>query len=232
MKMFFGILIGLVLAGLIAVTAIKAAWGDIADVGERDRGADKTQTVAAADFDRISVTGVFELDVDVGPDYSLTLSGSEEDLAQTEVSVEDGLLVLDREEMRVKNRRRLVNHGVSAKVTMPAIRGIDVTGVVDGSIRGVDAEEFRADLSGVGDLKIAGTCTTLVAEVSGVGELDADELKCRNVRIDVSGIGGASVYASESVEADIAGIGKVDIEGSPANVSKSNSGPFGRISVK
>ena len=232
MRIFLGFLIGLVLAGAIAATAFKVAWGDIDDIGDRERGDDKTQTIAAADFDRISIAGVFELDVGVGGDYSLTLSGREEDLARTTAKVEDGVLTLDTGERDREGKRRLIKHGVTAKVSLPALNGVDIAGVVDGDIRDVNAENFSADLSGVGDLNLSGTCGSFDAEVSGVGELNAEDLKCRKVDVDVSGVGGASVYASESVDARIAGIGRIEISGSPAQVSKSQSSPFGRISVK
>lgn len=232
MRIFFGFLIGLAIAGAIAATAFKVAWGDIADIGDRDRGDDKTETVAAADFDRISIAGVFELDVAVGGDYSVTLSGKEEDLARTTAEVQNGVLVLDTGERDHEGKRRFVKHGISAKIAMPALNGVDVAGVVDGDIRGVNAESFSADVSGVGDLNISGTCGSFDADVSGVGDLDAESLECRSVKIDVSGVGEASVYASESVDAQIAGIGKINVSGSPAQVSKSQSSPFGRISVK
>ncbi|HNR75978.1 MAG TPA: DUF2807 domain-containing protein, partial [Parvularculaceae bacterium] len=117
-------------------------------------------------------------------------------------------------------------------VTLPALNAIDVEGVVDGDIRGINADAFIADIAGVGELEMAGSCVTFDADISGVGELDAEAFECRTVRIDLSGVGGAKVFASETAEADLAGIGKIEIYGSPANVSKTQSGPFGRISVK
>lgn len=232
MRIFFGFLIGLAIAGAITATAFKVAWGDIGDIGDRNGGDDKTQTVAAADFDRINIAGVFDLDVDVGGEYSLTLSGKAEDLERTTAKVEGGVLILDTGERDRDGKRRFVKHGVTAKISMPALNGVDIAGVVDGDIRGVNAENFSVDLSGVGDLDLNGTCGSFEADVSGVGDLDAEELKCRSVDVDVSGVGSASVYASESVEAQIAGIGSIKISGSPAQVSKSQSSPFGRISVK
>ncbi len=232
MRLFLGFVIGLVLAAAIAATALKVAWGDLSDIGERDRGEDVTKTVEIADFDRIKAAGVFELDVTVGGDaYALTLSGKEDDLARTTASVLNGALLLDTNERDRDGRRRLVKHGVTATISAPALVGVDASGVVEGKIVGVNAENFEADISGVGELDIAGTCGALDADVSGVGELDAEDLKCRTVKIDVSGVGEASVYASESVDADIAGVGKIEIAGSPAKVTKSAT-PFGRISVK
>lgn len=232
MRLFLGFVIGLVLAAAIAATALKVAWGDLSDIGERDRGEDVTKTVEIADFDRIKAAGVFELDVTVGGDaYALTLSGKEDDLARTTAGVLNGALLLDTNERDRDGRRRLVKHGVTATISAPALVGVDASGVVEGKIVGVNAENFEADISGVGELDIAGTCGALDADVSGVGELDAEDLKCRTVKIDVSGVGEASVYASESVDADIAGVGKIEIAGSPAKVTKSAT-PFGRISVK
>ena len=232
MRIFLGFLIGLVLAGAIAATAFKVAWGDIGEIGDRERGDDKTTSVAVADFDRINIAGVFELDVGVGGDYALTLSGAEEDLARTTAVVEDGVLVLDTGEQRREGKKRFIKHSVTAKISMPALNGIEIAGVVDGDIRGVNAENFRADLSGVGDLDLSGNCGAFEADVSGVGDLDAEELKCRSVNVDVSGVGSASVYASESVDAEIAGLGSIEISGSPPQVTKSQSSPLGRISVK
>ncbi len=232
MRLLLGFLVGLVIAGIIAVTALKVAWGDVTDLDSRDRGDDKTMTIDVGDFDRVSVAGVFEVDVTVGGDYAVTLSGKEDDLARTSARVENGRLTLDTAKRNEGGKRKFVKHGVTAKISLPSLNAIEAAGVVDGDIQGIDAESFSADISGVGELTLSGNCGNFDAEVSGVGELDANDLKCRSVKVDVSGVGSASVYASESVDAELAGIGKIEIAGSPANVSKSQSSPFGRISVK
>ena len=232
MKIFLGFLIGLILAAVIAATALKVAWGDLTDVSERDRGADETRVINVADFDRVKIAGVVELDAAVGGEYALTLSGRPSDLERARAEVVDGVLILDtaRDEGRVG--RKIVRHGVTATLTLPALTGVSAAGVVDGEVKGVAGGPFKVDISGVGNLELSGTCDTLDADVSGVGDLEAEELKCRIVNVEVSGVGGASVYASDKVDADIAGVGKIDIYGSPAEVSKSKSSPLGRITVK
>ncbi len=232
MKLFLGFLIGLVLAAAIAATALKVAWGNITDVSERDRGADVSRTIDVADFDRIDIAGVIELDATVGGDYALTLSGRPEDLDNARAEVVDGALILDTAHEEGRVGRKIIRHGVTATLSAPSLTGVDAAGVVDGSVTGVAGGPFRVAISGVGDLEISGSCDTLDADVSGVGDLDAEDLQCRVVNVDVSGVGGASVYASEKVDADIAGIGKIDVYGSPKEVSKSKSSPLGRISVK
>ena len=231
MRIFIGFFIGLVIAAGIALAAVKVAWGDIANMEDRDRSSDISRTVAAGDFDRLNIAGVFELKTTVGEDYSVRLSGREEDLDRTIAEVTNGVLVLDTGHKNKDGKRRIIKHSISAMITMPALNGVDIAGVVDGDISGVGAEDFAIDVSGVAEVDFSGACGTLTAHISGVGELDAEELQCRKVKVDVSGIGEARVYASESVDAELNGIGRIHVYGSPAEISKSQSSPIGRITV-
>lgn len=230
MRIFLGIIIGLVLAVAIAVAAAKYAFGDLSDIGERDKSEDVTQTLDLAGFDRIEVAGVFEIEVVVGGDFSVTVSGAEEEMERLDATVENGVLKLDQEEVRF-GKRLWRNQGMSAAITLPSLNGFDLAGVADGEVTGVDAEEFELDLAGVGDLVLSGRCGRLDAQVSGVGDLDAKSLECREVDIDVSGVGSASVYASEAADASVGGVGSIEIYGSPAKVDK-NAGFIASITVK
>ena len=125
MRIFLGFVIGLALAIAIAFTAVKVAWGGLTDLEDRNRGEDVSRTFEAADFDRIEVAGVYELDVTVGGEYSVMLSGREEDLARTAVGVADGVLTLDTAERNAEGKRKLVKHAITAKIAMPALRAID-----------------------------------------------------------------------------------------------------------
>lgn len=230
MKFFLGILIGLMLAVGIAAGAAYMAFGDLSDVGERDKSNDIAQTYDLVGFDAIDVAGVYELDVTVGGEFSIIISGAPEEIARVEASVENGELMLGQKKME-RGKRHWRNQGLTATLTMPALSAIDVAGVVDGEVTGIDATSFKADLSGVGDLDLSGSCETLTAGVSGVGDFDARDLECQDVDIHVSGVGDASVYASQSVDASVSGIGSITVYGSPAQVEKSG-GFLSSISVK
>lgn len=230
MRLFFGILIGLLLAIGIAVAAGYHAFSGLGDISERNKENDITRTIEVSDFEHIDVAGVFEIDVTVGGDYSVVVSGSQSEMERLEVSVENGSLKLDRKDHE-RGFGRWRDMGLTAEITLPALQSIDIAGVADGDVRGVDSERFVVDLSGVGDLNISGTCGKLVADVSGVGDLNARELECREVDVDVSGVGEATVYASEEVDAAVNGIGSISIYGSPSNVDKSSTF-LSNISVK
>ncbi|MEQ8935093.1 MAG: DUF2807 domain-containing protein, partial [Amphiplicatus sp.] len=184
MKFFFGLLIGLLAAVGIAAAAAYYAFGDLTNISfgdERDRSKDISRTYELADFDRIDLGGVFELDVTVGGDFAVEVSGSPEEMERVEARVENGELVLDlRDE---KHHRWGKDQSITARITMPALAAIDVSGVVDGEVRGVDSETFDVSISGVGDMDLSGVCGALTADVSGVGDLDAKDLKCATADI-------------------------------------------------
>ena len=230
MKLFFGIVIGLLLAIGIAGGAAYMAFGDLSDIGERDKSKDVTETYDVAGFDEIDIGGVYEVNVSVGQDFSVTLSGAPEEMAIANVSVEHGVLTLNQDEPR-RGKRRWRNMGMTANISLPALNGIDVAGVADADITGVAADGFTARLSGVGEIDISGTCNALSARVSGVGDLDASDLECADVDVRVSGVGEAEVYASQSADASVSGIGSITVYGSPARVEKS-SGFLSEIKVK
>ncbi len=209
-------------AGLtVSMFALAAAGAAVAD------GDDKiTRNLDLSGFERIEISGVYELDVRVGPGYSIEISGPDDEMNRVEASVKNGVLILDqRDRKRGEKRRgwRDNREGIDAVITLPSLTGLEVSGVVDGKISGIDADRFDIDISGVGDMELDGECGTLDADVSGVGDLDAEALECRVVSVEVSGVGSASVYASEEVEAQVSGMGDIDIYGSPEKVRKESS---------
>ncbi len=184
-----------------------------------------SRTLDLRDFDAIEIGGAYELDVIVGEDFSIELSGPSEEMARVEATLKNGALVLG-----AKKRTKGDHKGVRAVVTMPALNRLSVSGVADADVSGVDARDFKLDLSGVGEVNIAGQCDRLIARVSGVGEVDAQSFQCRAVDVKVAGIGEARVYASESVSAEVSGMGGIMVYGSPKSVDK-RGGFFSEIKV-
>lgn len=232
MRFFLGLLVGLMAAVAIAVAAGHIAFGDIKSLalrGDRAKAEDVTRTFELADFDRLDIGGVFELDVTVGGDYSVTLSGPADEIERVTAEVADGGLVLAR-----RDSHRIIrlgkNQSVSARIVMPSLRAMDISGVVSGAVRDLKSEELSVAISGVGNVNLNGTCGSLRAAVSGVGDLEARDLQCRKVKVTVSGVGSADVYASEEISATISGMGAIDVYGSPATVETSG-GMFAKISV-
>ncbi len=182
-------------------------------------------TLDLRDFDAVEISGAYELDVIVGEDFSIELSGASDEMARVEATLRNGALVLG-----AKKRLKGDHNSVRAVVTMPALNRISVSGVADADVSGVKSTDFKLDLSGVGEVNIAGECDNLVARVSGVGEVDAQSFQCKAVDVKVAGIGEARVYASESVSAEVSGMGGIMVYGSPKSVDK-RGGFFSEIKV-
>ncbi len=184
-----------------------------------------SETLDLTGFERIEISGVYDLDVNVGSEFSVVLSGPEYEMDLVEASVKDGVLSLDMRDRKRGEKRRWRNKrsGVDASITLPILRGLDVTGVVDGRIRNVNTDEFDVSISGVGDVDIEGECGVLNANLSGVGDLEAEHLECNKVIVKVSGVGDAEVYARDEVDARVSGMGDIDVFGSPEKISKKSS---------
>lgn len=176
-------------------------------------------------FDKISVVGVYNMDVKVGDsDYSILTSGEERYMSHLDVYVDDGTLYLASDEDEKKRSWKGKNNkGIDITITMPSLNGLDVTGIGNGEIYGIDSDSFEVEFAGLGAMELSGKCGRLDADYSGMGELDAHNLECEDVKIDMSGMGSASVYASESVDADMSGMGSIEVFGKPKKVKKDKS---------
>ncbi|CAM3813838.1 head GIN domain-containing protein [Litorimonas haliclonae] len=174
------------------------------------------------DFDKISVVGVFNMDVEVGgSNFSIKTSGEERYMSHLNVYVDDGTLYLDNDEDEKKRSwRGKKNKGIDITITLPSLNGLEVTGIGNGEIYGIDSNEFEVEFAGLGAMELSGRCGKLDVDYAGMGDMDARGLECEDVTIDMSGMGSASVYASESVDADMSGMGSIDVYGKPKKVKK------------
>ncbi|MBT8472715.1 MAG: DUF2807 domain-containing protein [Marinicaulis sp.] len=229
MKLFLGILLGFLLTVGIAAGAAYMAFGDIGDLGERDRSQDVTRNYDFDGFREIDISGVYEVKIEVGSAASINLSGAPEEMDRVEIAVTDGVLKLGSGN-HGRTKKKLRNHGITAIITMPELEALDVSGVADVEADNIAASDFDVRLSGVGEIDLSGTCDTLSARVSGVGELDARDLECSTADVRVSGIGEATVYASDAVNAGVSGIGSISVYGTPDDVKK-DKGLLSNISI-
>ncbi len=212
----------------LAAAATAAASARAQDPGH-DRGDTVSETFDLKDFDSVDVSGVYELKVAVGEPFSIELKGDERDMDRIRVKVDGGVLRLDHE-----GRRGWRGHGdqdsVEARIGLPSLKAVEISGVVDGRVNGIDADDFEINVSGVGDMDFSGSCNRLKARISGVGDVEAEDLLCQDVDVKVSGVGDASVHAEQSVDATVSGMGDIEVYGSPEDV-RETSGMFSDVKI-
>ena len=192
-------------------------------VNAHDSKPEVTEAYDLSGFDRITIEGVYHIDVQVGEAFSVKTSGSKKEMDKIDIYVEDGALVLGMKDRNGQKNRGHNNHGVDSVITMPALNGMEIAGVASGNVRKISAQSFELEFAGVGELSLSGTCVDLDLEMAGVGELNARKLKCEDVDVDLAGMGEATVYASERVDAQAAGMGQINVYGNPEVVQKSSA---------
>lgn len=211
---------GAVCASAFSVAAPVAAHSD-----------DQTSEVRdLPTFTKIRIKGGLELDLVAGKDQRVEVSANKGHLSEVETYVKGDTLVIDMDHDD-DDGIHINNEDVHVTISMAMLEELEVLGAVDGDLRGIDSKNLRIDIKGAGDVELEGTCGSLELEIKGAGDVDAEELKCADVEVRVKGVGEARVYASESVDADISGIGSITVYGEPGKVRQSD-GFLGSIRIK
>lgn len=193
---------------LIAVAATMAGCGHFHIGGSGVKGSGKVvkKTLSFADFKSISHESVSELVVTVGGKQNVEIETDDNILPLLVNEVKDGTLTMD-------TKQNISPTKLVYRVTVPTLESLSLEGVGSGEVTGIDGKSFKANLTGVGSLKLAGKTDDFNAEVSGVGSLDAFGLQAKTVKVEVSGVGSANVFASETLDATTTGVGSIEYKG-------------------
>jgi len=211
-------------AGATALILLSAGLATAHEVDGKNR-VEETHNIKG--FTKIRVTGVYELDVQVGEAFSVFTSGKHKDVENMKVYLKGSTLVLAQNEDGDKsvnwNGRKKNNSGIRAVITLPSLKALDIAGIGAGEIKGIKSDNLDIEVAGISDIELSGTCGNLDVDMAGLGELRAEDLKCEDADVDLAGMGEISVYASKSVSADAAGMGSIEVYGNPEDVEKSKS---------
>ena len=200
----------------------------------------QNETREVSGFDRVDISTFGEFIITQGDTESLSIEGPADYLRYLETKVSNGTLTISQ-------RRGLFsspNTKVTFILTVRELESISMSGA--GSIKigtlktpslklnlsgagSVDIKNLTADsldiiLSAAGAISASGKVASQNIILSGVGSYDASDLESSSARITLSGAGSATVWVSDSLEADVTGVGSVSYYGSPASVKQNVSG--------
>jgi len=236
------------LIGAMLVLATLTACGDGisitfdgVDGGDRVDGSGTIQTEArqVGDFDEIILAGEGLVVVTVGPESSLSVTTDDNLLKHIETTVRGGVLEIATEQGIDIDPTESVRYEVST----PAVDKLTLTGAGDFELAAVTADRFAVVLSGAGDVRIgeltaadlqvditgagsvqvAGEVTSQTVSLPGAGSYEAAELRSSQAAVSTSGVGSASVWVTDELDARVTGVGSIDYYGSPS-VSSSVTG--------
>lgn len=194
-------------------------------------------------FDRVTLSGFGDVTIEQGDEESLTVSADDNIMPYVRTEVKNNTLILDFDD-KGQNIRFNPTDGIKFSLMIKNLSRIDISGAGSVEVNELETERLLADLSGAGSLEIgsltadelvvrhSGAGTVYVSgqvegqEVihSGIGSYDAADLMSQTAIIKVSGAGGATVWAVETLDVEISGPGNVIYYGSPRIIQDVSGG--------
>ena len=235
--LFCSVLVSLFLTGCIFVLDNKVRGNGDVTIEER--------TVTS--FDKIHVGGVFKVYLTQGDTEKVEVEIDENLQQYVNVYHKGNSLILDIEKgvnwgkttqnnvyITLKDIDQLNIEGVCSVVTRTVLNlenlKIVVEGVSNSSLELI-CNQLDIDISGVGNIELAGETHTLTVKKDGVGKLDASELIAAIVNIRNSGVGSAYIYASQELYMKNSGVGSIYYSGDAVIKSVESDG-VGKIRKK
>ena len=227
------------LIGILAVAAVSCKW----TIGVMKGSGDiVTEEREVSGFDEIQFSGVGNLIIEQGDKEALVVEADDNIIGLIETEVRG-------DELHIGFKRG-VNIVPTSKVkfylTVKELDRIDLSGMGD-----IDCDEFETDdlkfhisgsgdidfeiiadsietnVSGLGDIDLSGEVGFHRVQISGSGKYNAEELRSKDCEVEISGLGSATINASDNLDIEINGAGNVYYKGDP-HVSQHISG-LGRI---
>jgi hypothetical protein len=188
-------------------------WG-----GVKGSGNAATEKREVADFKGVDVSGVFQVEVVAGNEFSVEVNADDNLLPMIKTEVRGGVLHLETSE-RISPKSPLL-----VRISAPDIDSLEASGASKVSLTGVTNSALNVDSSGASKITVAGTTGTLTVDVSGASNIDAAALQAENANVDASGASHVAVNATNEVQADASGACKITYAAGARNVIKRTSG--------
>ena len=223
----------LIICAFLLSPVIQAQWKSNQKVKGNGKVISEKRTTS--EYERISVTGFFDVELVSGKEGSITVKGEENLLAHIKIEVVNQELKITTD----KNKYISTSNGQNIIITVPFenINQVSLTGSGDISTKNtiitdsfsaklngsgdlklhVEAKELEVELNGSGDIVVIGKTDSLTSALNGSGDIEAGEMKSKNARVTVTGSGDNSVFCSENIYARVSGSGEIKYSGNPEN---------------
>lgn len=210
---------------LLIPSALSLSGCEGFQVGIQGSGVSKTETRQVGSFNALSHNAVGEVSIEIGPTQNVEVTFDDNLLEIVDTSVVDG-------ELRIKTSDSYSSTvGLKVRVTVPSIDHLNLSSVGSIKANGIDGDNLNIEQTGVGNLQVVGKVKNLNLKVTGVGKANLKELQAETATVKITGVGGATVYASESIDASTTGIGNIKVYGSPKE-QKTKATGIGKISFE
>ncbi len=223
---------------LFVIAVANAQWKKV-----KGNGNVVTVERSTGSYDGVSVSGFFDVDLVDGNEGELTLRGEENLLEHIVTEVRAGKLVIKVEKglnlqpsnwkdgihitVPVESISEVVLSGSGDIVGKKKIKSADFKASMSGSgdiTLQVEANTMSASMSGSGDINLSGKTGDFEVNISGSGDIKAYELEAENVDAVVSGSADIKVTVNGMLKARVSGSGDIHYRGNPSKIDSKTSG--------
>ena len=213
--------------------------------------AQRRETISVGDFDEVTMKIGGTVYITQGDKNEVILEGDQDDIEEVNVEVRGGELTIESSRRSRWSFWNSSNVRLDVYVTVKELKSVTVSG--SGDIVGQNAiktNDFRARVSGSGDIEmeldartvdtgisgsgnieLSGSATSGRLSISGSGKLLAENLRLDDFEVRISGSGRGSITVYGELDVRISGSGSVYYSGDPTGVNSriSGSGKVRRI---
>ncbi len=200
----------------------------------------QSQRRAVTTFDKIEINGVFNVFLSQGEKEEVRVETDENIQPLILTTVENNVLSVRMRDSasigKIKKinvyiafhqLQKIASNGVGKLTCENTLKvdklDLDFNGVGISSLK-VEGNILNISSEIVGALKLAGNMKEVNINHSGLGVIQAFDLKSEKLTLDADGIGAADVYASRQLNVNSRGVGVVRYKGNPETTNIKNEG--------
>lgn len=195
-----------------------------------------TREMDLSGFTRVAAGSAFEVEIIQGDSYNVIITADDNLFDYIRVD-KDG----DTLEIRLKSNYNYGFLTLRARVTMPSLYGLDLSGATKATVSGFDSSaDFALDLSGASSMTMSEmSAGDMSLEVSGASRV-AGSIAVGDAEFDISGASTASLAGSaNNIVVSASGASHVELGDFPVNnaevtlsgASRATVNPSGRLDV-
>jgi hypothetical protein len=170
-------------------------------------------------FTGVELTSIGDLRIEQTGTESLTIEADADVLPQLTSNVSNGILELGvAPGTTIATSRRIVY-----RLTVATLDSIAVSGAGDATAANLRADRLTVEVSGAGEMILAGTVDSQTVTISGTGDYNGEDLLSASAKVTIDAAGNAVLRVSDRLDVTVSGVGSVEYIGDP-KVTKHISG--------
>jgi hypothetical protein len=202
------------------ITALAVLSGCHMNLGHKVSGSGnrKTEKRTLASFNAINTQGAFSVDVNSQKPASIEIETDDNILPLIRSEVRNDVLYLKSDE--TYNSR----DGVVIHIAMPQLNAVEATGAGMFRIQNLKNDRFEVRATGAVTLIASGEAKGVEVHATGAGLIDVHNLRASTADVSSMGAAKVDVFATDQLDANVAGAAVVTYAGNPKTVNKKTSG--------